>query len=62
MKPDGKVYETVINSYKKEDLFYLDDNEQYIEKAQEYGIIGKVYQNYNDSFELKTHDFNRGMK
>ncbi|MCL5419496.1 MAG: HAD hydrolase-like protein [Candidatus Marsarchaeota archaeon] len=54
MKPDGKVYETVINSYKKEDLFYLDDNEQYIEKAQEYGIIGKVYQNYNDLLQLVT--------
>lgn len=53
MKPDNDMYEKVITSYDKNELFYLDDNEQYVSIAQDkYGIIGKKYQNYADLSQL----------
>ncbi len=52
-KSDNRMYEKAILSYNKDELFYLDDNEEYISKAKTIcGINGKVYLNNTDLLQL----------
>jgi len=53
MKPENKMYLTILESYKNEDLLYIDDNKDYISIAQEkYKIHGKTYHSYKDLLQL----------
>lgn len=49
MKPTDEIYKSILLKYKLNDLFYFDDNSEYIEVAKDkFKISGKVYTSYED--------------
>jgi FMN phosphatase YigB (HAD superfamily) len=54
-KSDINMYENVTQSYNREELFYLDDNEDYVSRAKiACGIDGKKYVDIEDLLQLIT--------